>query len=120
MAKKKEKEPAPLDTGPRRRKSTTLEGRENQLIALAYDAAEKRLLEGTASSQEIVHFLKMGSTREQREARMEEMEIELKAAKKESMETAKRIEELYMEAIKSAQSYTSPALQSIVVSDRHD
>lgn len=115
MPKKKEKQDIP--SFPSRRKSKTLEGREDQLIALAYDAAEKRILDGTASSQEIVHFLKMGSTREKREARMEEMEMELKQAKIEAMESAKRMEELYAEAIKSAKSYTSPALQSIEINE---
>lgn len=40
------------------------EARDNQLIALAYNLVEKRLLEGTASSQETTHFLKLGSARE--------------------------------------------------------
>ena len=37
------------------------EGRENQLIAMAINLAEKQLREGTASSQVITHFLKLGT-----------------------------------------------------------
>ena len=39
------------------------EARENQLIALAVDLVEQRLLTGTASSHETTHFLKLGSTK---------------------------------------------------------
>ena len=37
------------------RPALTPEARENQMIALAVDLAEKQLLEGTASSQVITH-----------------------------------------------------------------
>ena len=50
-----------------RRKALTPEAREKQLIALAMDVAEERLRNGTASSQEVTHFLKLGSMREQKE-----------------------------------------------------
>ena len=36
------------------------EARENQLIDLAVNLAEQQLLDGTASSQVITHFLKLG------------------------------------------------------------
>ena len=49
------------------RPALTPEARENQLISIAYDLVEKRLLEGTASSQETTHFLKLGSTKERKE-----------------------------------------------------
>ena len=49
-------------SGPSRktRAALTPEARENQLIARAIDLAEKQLMEGTASSQVITHFLKLG------------------------------------------------------------
>ena len=47
-----------------RRPALTPEARENQLISLAVDLAEKQLQEGTASSQVITHYLKLGSTKE--------------------------------------------------------
>ena len=46
------------------RPATTPEGREKQLIALATDLAEKQLREGTASSQVITHYLKLGSSKD--------------------------------------------------------
>ena len=46
------------------RPALTPEARENQLISLAVDLAERQLLEGTASSQVITHYLKLGSTKE--------------------------------------------------------
>lgn len=49
----------------KRRAASTPEAREQQLIALAVDLAEKQLIEGTASSQVISHFLKLGSIRAQ-------------------------------------------------------
>ena len=39
------------------RPALTPEARENQMIALAVDLVEQRLLDGTASSQETTHFL---------------------------------------------------------------
>lgn len=86
--------------------ATTPEGRENQLIALAADLAEKRLREGTATAQEVVHFLKLGSSREQLEQERIRHENELLEAKVEAMASAARIEELYAEAISAMRSYS--------------
>lgn len=102
-----------------RRKAPTQEARESQLIALAYDAAEERLRNGTASSQEITHLLKMGSMRERREAEIDELRKDLLKAKAEAYESAKRMEALYMDAIKAVQSYSSP-VTSQVLEDRHE
>ena len=93
------------------------EAREKQMIALAYDLVEQRLRDGTATSQETTHFLKLGSVKERREAKREEMEIELLKAKIESLESAKRIEALYENAISAVQSYRSPATEGIMVVD---
>ena len=49
------------------RPALTPEARENQMISLAVDLAGKQLQEGTASSQVITHFLKLGSTKQQLE-----------------------------------------------------
>jgi hypothetical protein len=88
------------------RKSMSVEGRENQLIALATDLAEKRLREGTASSQEIVHFLKLGSERERLEREKLLSENKLLKAKTESIESSQEIKELYAEAIKAMKGYS--------------
>ena len=92
---------------PRKRPpATTPESRENQMIALAMDAVEERLRNGTASSQETTHFLKLGSIKEKRELALLEQELELKKAKTEAIQSAKRVEELYSKALKAMKSYT--------------
>ena len=92
---------------PRKRPpATTPESRENQMIALAMDVVEERLRNGTASSQETTHFLKLGSIKEKRELALLEQELELKKAKTEAIQSAKRVEELYSKAIKAMKSYT--------------
>ena len=118
MAKVKKVTP-PLDDTPVS-EAYNLDVRESQCIALAYDLVEKRLREGTATSQETTHFLRMGSTKELRERRLDEMELELKAAKKEAIEAAQRVEELYKDAISAVRSYSSPVTQGLQVEDRHD
>lgn len=90
----------------RRRPAVTLEGRENQLISLAADLAERQLSDGTASSQVITHFLKLGSTRERLEQQRLQNENLLLAAKVDAMESAKRMEELYKEALDAMRTYS--------------
>ena len=87
------------------RPALTPEARENQLISLAVDLAEKQLLEGTASSQVITHYLKLGSTREKAEREKLQKENELLAAKAEALKSAKRVEELYADAISAMRKY---------------
>ena len=87
------------------RPALTPEARENQMIALAVDLAEKQLLEGTASSQVITHYLKLGSTKERIEKEILEKQKELISAKTESLQSAKRIEELYAEALNAMRNY---------------
>lgn len=81
------------------------EAREKQLIALAVDLVEQRLLDGTASSQETTHFLKLGSTKAQLENEKLRKENELLRAKTEAMESAKRVEELYSKALSAMRDY---------------
>lgn len=89
----------------KRRPATTPEGRENQLVAAAYDLAERQLREGTASSQVITHYLKLGSSRERLEQERLERENELLTAKVEAMASAKKVEELYAQALDAMRSY---------------
>lgn len=88
------------------RPGLTPESRENQLIALAMDAAQEQLLTGTASSQVITHFLKLGTTLAQLEKEKLEKENELLKAKTESLQSAKRIEELYYNALNAMKNYS--------------
>ena len=88
------------------RPALTPEARENQLISLATDLVEKRLIEGTASSQETTHFLKLATTKARLEKEILEKQKELISAKTESMKSAKRIEELYEDAISAMKRYS--------------
>ena len=88
------------------RPATTPEARENQLIALAVDLAEKQLLEGTASSQVITHYLKLGTQKEKIEREILEKQKELITAKTEALQATKRIEELYSNAIAAMKTYS--------------
>jgi hypothetical protein len=89
----------------RQKPATTPEGRENEMVSLAHDLAEEQIREGTASSQVITHFLKLGSTRERLEQQRLEHENELTRVKIEAIESQKRVEELYMEALTAMRSY---------------
>jgi hypothetical protein len=90
---------------PRRRPAMTEEGRENQLVSLAIDLAEKQLTEGVASAQVITHYLKLGSTRERLEQERLHRENQLLNSKVEMMASAKRVEELYEAALNAMRNY---------------
>ena len=94
------------DTQKKIRPAITPEARENQMIALAVDLAEKQLIEGTASSQVITHYLKLATTKEKIEREILEKQKELIVAKTENLQSAKRIEELYSNALKAMQNYS--------------
>lgn len=87
------------------RPALTPEARENQLISLAVDLAEEQLRDKTASSQVITHFLKLGTTKAELEKEKLAKENELLRAKTESIESQKRIEELYAEALNAMRRY---------------
>ena len=93
-------------TEDRVRPALTPESRENQLIALSVDLAEKQLREGTASSQVITHFLKLGSTKNQLELEKIRHENALLEAKTQSIQSAKRVEELYENALNAMKDYS--------------
>lgn len=88
------------------RPALTPEARENQLIALAVDLAEKQLIEGTASSQVICHYLKLGSTKEKIEKEILEKQKVLIDAKTESLQSSRRVEELYQNALNAMKNYS--------------
>jgi hypothetical protein len=100
-ARRRRSEPAKSRGKP----ATTPEGRENQLVSAATDLAEQQIREGTASSQVITHFLKLGSTRERLEQQRLEHENELTRVKIEAIESQKRVEELYLEALQAMRTY---------------
>jgi hypothetical protein len=88
-----------------RKPATTPEGRENEVVSLAIDLAEQQIRDGNASSQVITHFLKLGSSREQLEQERLEHENELTRVKIEAIESQKRVEELYKEALEAMRNY---------------
>jgi hypothetical protein len=90
----------------RRKPATSPEQRENQLVSLASDLAEEQIRGGTASSQVITHFLKLGSSRERLEQERLRHENELSKVKREAIEGQKRVEELYMSALDAMRSYS--------------
>ena len=89
----------------RAKPALTPEGRENQLIGLAYDLAEKRLREGTATSQEVVHFLRLGSLNARLEQEILKSKREKMEAEIEQIHSQKRVEELYANALSAMRSY---------------
>lgn len=91
--------------------------RENQMIALSMDLAEQQLRDGTASSQIIAHFLKLGSQREKLERERLEEENKLLRAKTEALQSAKNIEELYSNAIAAMQEYKGEVSPDYVEDD---
>ena len=92
-------------TSPPKSTATTMEGRENELIALAYDAAEERIRNGTASSQEIVHFLRLGSEKERMAQEEMRADIELKRAKVKAIIDGEHLEKIYNDAIEAMKRY---------------
>lgn len=88
------------------RPALTPESREQQLIGYAVDLAEKQLIEGTASSQVVTHFLKLATEKNKLEAEKLRQENELLKAKTESLQSQQRMEEMYMEALKAMRNYS--------------
>ena len=103
-----------------RRPATTDDAREFQIVSSAMDLAEKQIQEGTASSQVITHFLKLGSTRERLEQDRLRRENELLQAKVESMASAKRVEELYAAALDAMRSYAGQPIEMELEDDFYD
>lgn len=87
--------------------SLTPEGRENQLISLAMDAAEKQLRDGTASPSVITHFLKQASTRNELEKELIKNQNRLAAAKAEAIDKVSENGDLAREAIEALAGYRS-------------
>lgn len=103
MAKVKKSDSA--DTPRKNRPPLTPEAKESQMISLAHDLAEKQLREGTASSQVITHFLKMGSEKERLEREKLEEENRLLKAKTKALANTEEIKVLYEKALKAMRSY---------------
>lgn len=101
----------------KRAPATTPEGREHQLIALAMEATEKRIRNGTATAQELVHFLKAGSPTAKLERQILEKQKELITAKTEAIESQKRVEELYSNALAAMRAYSGSPTEGVDYED---
>ncbi len=106
MSKRRVISSTSLEDRPPLRPAITPEGRELQMISLAMDLVEQRLRDGTASSQETTHFLKLGSTKNLLEIKKLEKETELLEVKKASLESSARMEKLYSDAMEAMRSYS--------------
>lgn len=96
-----------ISDSPRRmRPALNPDARENQLISLAVDLAEKQLMEGTASPSVIAHFLKQGSLKERLERERLEEENKLLRAKTEALQSTQRLESLYENALNAMKKYS--------------
>jgi hypothetical protein len=89
------------------RPATTPEAREQQLVSLAVNLAEKQLRDGTAAPSVINHFLKIASTRETIEREMLEKQKALIEAKAQSMSKDREAEDLAKAAIEAMKNYNS-------------
>lgn len=86
--------------------AVTIEARENQMVALAVDEAENRIRSGKASDSLLIHYLKLGTTKNQLEKTKLEAEAELARAKVASIQQQAKTEEMYAEAVKAMRIYT--------------
>ena len=82
------------------------EARENQLISLATEAAERELMREHPANQLVLHYLKLSTTKMQLEKEKLRRENLLLEAKADAMKSAARSEELYAEAIQAMRIYS--------------
>lgn len=112
MAKNKEKSSNSSKAPKKMRPATSMEARENQLISLALNLAEQQLMDGTASSQVITQFLKLGSTKHKLEMEKLQKENELLKAKTEALQSAKDVKALYEDAMNAMKKYSGGVTSS--------
>jgi len=96
-------------------KYLTPEGQENRMIALAQNLAEQQLMDGTASSQVITHYLKLGTEKAKLEREMLEKQVELTVAKTKAIESTEKIEQLYSNAIRAMREYSGTEVNEQIV-----
>lgn len=100
------KSPNPPSAHKQIRPALTPEARENQLISLAIDLVEQRLIDGTASSQETTHFLKLASQKTKLELERQRLENELIQAKTQNLRDQADMKALYADAIAAMRRYS--------------
>jgi hypothetical protein len=85
---------------------TSPEAIEKEMTALAIKEVEYRIRNHTASSQELVHYLRIGSEKERLEREKLEAEVELQKVKAKALEADKEREEMYLAAIAAMKLYS--------------
>ena len=113
--RKSSKVNADVDLG---RPALSPEARDNQMISLAVNLAEKQLMEGTASSQVITHYLKLGTTREKLEKEILEEQKKLYRAKTDQIESQKDLKALYENAVAALTRY-QPTSSEVAEDDEY-
>ena len=94
------------DKSQKMRPALTPEAREAQLIYMATELAAQQLRDGTASSQVITHFLKLGTEKERIEREILEKQKDLISAKTQALADAADMKQLYTDAIKAMRRYS--------------
>lgn len=89
----------------------TPEARQMQLVNLAYDLLEKRLLDGSATSQEVTTMIKYGTTKAQLELDIMRSQRDLMDAKRESINASMQNDEMFKEAIRMMGIYSGENFQ---------
>lgn len=89
-----------------RSRSSTPEGREQQITARAMELAEEQIENGTASAQVISHFLKAGSQRERLEQERLQSENALLKSRIKQIEDGTQMIALYEDAIQAMRGYS--------------
>ena len=120
MPKRRGSVPVSPEERTQMRPALTPEAREQQMIMLAMDLVQQRLLDGTASSQETTHFLKLATTKHQLELEQLKRQNELMTAKKESLESVHRMEELYKGALDAIRTYSGGNFIPTDISEEDD
>lgn len=96
--------------GHKRRPALTLEAEENEMVALAHNLARQQLLDGTASSQIITHYLKIGSTREKLEKEILEKKKDVMDAQIKEIESSEDVKKMMEEAMNAFKGYAMPSV----------
>lgn len=97
---------------PRRPPATTPQARENQMISLAVELAERQMNQGTASAQVITHYLKLGTAKESLERKKLENENALLKARVENIASAAQSSEMYTQALNAMRAYSGQEVES--------
>lgn len=92
-------------TGRQQAPARTVEGREQQMMALAMDLAEKKLRDGTASNMLICHFLKLATVQAELDKEKTRVDVDWRKAQIKAIEEQKNLEETYNKAIEALKTY---------------